>query len=229
MRRATPSSRIVRLALEGSEFDYRPGQWARIAPEGAPELSPYSVASAPEDAGPNGYLEFLVKVDAHGRWSEGFPPLSRGDRLLVKGPFGRFTFPDETAERHFLFIAGGTGIAPLRSMIRHARAAGRQGSYRLLYSARTPNDFAYLQELRGMARRRELTLSLTATRGGDERWRGNRGRIAPEHLAPLIGDRATLCFVCGPAAMVEDVPRMLVDLGIEPGRIRAEEWSNYEL
>ena len=187
------------------------------------------MASATEDAAQDGCIEFLVKVDSHERWGEGFSPLSRGTRLAVRGPFGQFTFPDNPVERSFLFIAGGTGIAPLRSMIRHARASGYQGSYRLLYSARTPDDFAYLAELRGMARRGELQLRLTATRGGPEdgkaRWRGNRGRIAPAQIAPLVDDPATLCFVCGPAAMVDDVPRMLGELGIDRSRIKVEEWS----
>lgn len=225
MRRATPSTRIVRLALEDSAFHYRAGQWARIGPPGVPEPAPYSLASAPEDTARDGYIEFLVKVDAQDRWNERFPTLARGLRVIVKGPFGRFTFPDGAAETRFLFIAGGTGIAPLRSMIRHAQATRPKGSYRLLYSARTPDDFAYLPELRGMARRRELTLSLTATRGGEETWRGHRGRIASAHLAPLIDDPETLCFVCGPAAMVEEVPRMLENLGIDDGRIRVEEFE----
>jgi NAD(P)H-flavin reductase len=220
----TPSSRIVRLHLGDQEFRYRAGQWARIGPEGSHELTPYSIAAAPEDAQRDRHIEFLIKVDAHGRWSERYPPLARGHRVCVKGPFGTFTFPDNPVESRFLFIAGGTGIAPLRSMIRHARATHLPGSYRLLYSARTPDDFAYLPELRGMARRKELTLKLTATRAGSDKWRGQRGRIVPEHLAPLIDHPETLCFVCGPAAMVQDVPRMLMGLGIEPQRIRSEEW-----
>ena len=224
IRRATPSSRIVRLSLGDSGFKFRAGQWARIGPEGTTELSPYSLASAPDDVARIGAIEFLVKIDSHERWGEGFPPLARGQRIAVRGPFGAFTFPDRPLERNFLFIAGGSGIAPLRSMIRHARAAGFGSNCRLLYSARTPDDFAYLAELRGMARRGELRLRLTATRGGDERWRGDRGRITPSQLASLIEDPATLCFVCGPTAMVDDVPRMLGELGIDRSRIRVEEW-----
>ena len=71
-----------------------------------------------------------------------------------------------------------------------------------------------------MARRGELRLRLTATRGGDERWRGDRGRITPSQLSALIDDPATLCFVCGPAAMVDEVPRMLGELGIDVEAIR---------
>ena len=223
MRRASPSTRIVRLTVADPGFAYRAGQWARLGPEAANLLAPYSIASAPEDTAQHHTIEFLVKLDAHERWGDGFPPPARGQRLAVRGPFGRFTFPDNPVERHFLFIAGGTGIAPLRSMIRHAFATRLAGSYRLLYSARTPDDFAYLTELRGMARRRELQLIVTATRGCGDRWRGDRGRVTSAQLAALIDTPATLCFVCGPAAMVNEVPEMLSALGIDRARVRVEE------
>ncbi len=163
-------------------------------------------------------------MDAGGRWGAHFPSLRRGARLAVKGPLGSFVFPEEPREQRFLFIAGGTGIAPLRSMIRHAVLAGIAGRIRLLYSARTPHDFAYLAELRAMERRGEVDLVLAATREMPTRWRGERGRIAPAQLAQLVDDPMTLCFVCGPAAMVDDVPPMLVALGIDRHRIRLEEW-----
>jgi ferredoxin-NADP reductase len=189
---------------------------------------PYSIASAPEEAAQDGQLEFLIKLDSASRWGIRFDPLARGQQLVMRGPRGSFVFPevvnDNGGERRLLFIAGGTGIAPLRSMIRHAQMSGRGGRISLLYSARTPHDFAYLGELRGMARRGEITLSLTATRECTERWRGDRGRIAAAQLARLVDDPATLCFVCGPAAMVADVPPMLEALGIDKGRIRLEDW-----
>lgn len=214
----------MRLDLAEARFPYRAGQVAKLGPEGSAVLAPYSIASAPEDSGKGHFLEFLIKVDGDERWGEKFAPLRRGMRLTVKGPFGRFTFPDHPSERHFLFIAGGTGIAPMRSMIRHARARGQRGRMSLLYSARTAQDFAYRGELRGMARRGDLQLMLTATRGPNEPWRGERGRITATQLEVLLEDPATLCFVCGPATMVDDVPRMLRELRVEKSRIRIEEW-----
>ena len=224
VRRATPSTRVVRLDLGDAPFHYRAGQAAKLGPLDSDVLVPYSIASAPEDTGKGRFLEFLIKVDGEERWGEKFPALRRGTQLTVKGPFGRFTFPERPSERHFLFIAGGTGIAPMRSMVRHARAIGHRGRLSVLYSARTPQDFAYRGELRGMARRGELRLMLTATRGPDDRWRGERGRITSSQLELLLDDPATLCFVCGPTAMLDDVPRFLQELGVEKGRIRVEEW-----
>ncbi len=239
VRRASPSTRIVRLALEGADFPYRAGQAARIGPAERAERVPYSIASAPEETREHGALEFLVKIESSGRWGHLFDRLARGMRLEVSEPFGSFVFPDRPAERSFLFIAGGTGIAPLRSMIRHAQLARVPGRLRLLYSARSPADFAYLPELRGMARRREIEVWVTATRGDvPGTWRGSRGRINASHVGPLVHPTAhktrgggpggdgepTLCFVCGPAPMVEAVPQLLLELGVPKERIRLEQW-----
>jgi ferredoxin-NADP reductase len=132
-------------------------------------------------------------------------------------------FPERPVDQVFLFIAGGTGIAPLRAIIRYGRPR-TDADFRLLYSARTPDDFAYRRELRGMASRGELHLTLTATRGVGRSWRGARGRISEPQLAAMLDGRPALCFVCGPAAMVDDVPRMLRALGVERSRILIEEW-----
>ena len=222
VRRATPTTRIVRIRPH-QPFPYRAGQAAELAPARAGALTPYSIASAPDDTSRSGLVEFLIKLDPKGRWGDGFPLVRHGDVIRMRGPHGRFVFPDRPAERNFLFIGGGTGIAPLRGMIRHARSRV-EGALRVLYSARTPLDFAYRQELCGMARRREIELMLTATRDVTDLWHGARGRITRAQLATLVASPATLCFVCGPASMVDEVPRLLRDLGIDRSRIRLEEW-----
>jgi ferredoxin-NADP reductase len=224
VRRASVTTRVVSLALAGSRFPYRAGQSVRIGPADRAERVPYSIASWPEETRRRHALELLIKMEPSGQWGDRFPALRRGNRLEVLGPFGTFVFPPHPAEREFLFIAGGTGIAPLRSMIRHALDIGQPGRYRVLYSARSPSDFAYLPELRRLTRGGRVQLSLTVTRAIPARWRGGQGRISPALLAPLISTPDTLCFVCGPAAMVDDVPRQLRELGIARERIRIEEW-----
>jgi ferredoxin-NADP reductase len=224
VRRATPTTRIVRVQA-GRDFTYRAGHAAELGPLDAETLSPYSIASAPEDTLRDGQIEFLIRIHAQGRWGTryDFEQPRRGQRLQVTGPLGDFTFPDSPAARSFLFIAGGTGISPIRSMLRHALAVDA-GRLRVLYSARTPLDFAYRTELSGMARRGEIGLTLTATRDVTGAWRGGRGRITRAQLEPLVVDDAMQCFVCGPVAMVDEVPRLLQEIGIDRKNIRVEEW-----
>lgn len=224
VRRATPSARIARVDLGGATFSYKAGQVALIGPPAGAARVPYSIASAPEESRRHGWLEFLIKTDASGQWGTHFPALRRGMHLAIRGPLGSFTLPDHPRERKYLFIAGGTGVSPIRSMIWEAILSGRPGRIRLLYSARTPGDFAYAREFRGMARRGEIELALTATREIPTRWRGSRGRITAPQLEALVDDPVTLAFVCGPATMVAEVPPMLKHLGIDEHRIRVEQW-----
>jgi ferredoxin-NADP reductase len=221
---ATPRARLVRLELNGTSFPYRAGQAVLVASHGRAPRKPYSVAAAPEDAVRDGWLELLVGVDADGSPGPHLE-LTEGSRVDVEGPVGRFVFPSAPRERRVVFIAGGTGIAPLRAMLRHALADPRL-HVGLLYSARTPDEFAFEDELQAMARTGRLELRLTVTReAGPEEWSGTRGRIGRANLAPLVHDAATLCFVCGPPALVEEMSGLLRELGIPADRVRTEEWG----
>ena len=220
---ATPRARLARIDLGGQLFAYTPGQAVRIASHGYEKRKPYSIAAAPEDAERDGYLELLIGVDADGAAGPHLA-LQPGEAVDVDGPLGRFTFPPDPAERRFLFVAGGTGIAPLRAMMRHALRVPHD-EVGLLYSARTPLEFAFENEFRAMAREGRINLRQTVTREAADTWQGTRGRIGHADLAPLVHDTATLCFVCGPPALVADIPKLLSELGVEPARVRIEEWA----
>lgn len=219
---STPRARIVRIDLQDQRFPYEPGQAVMIASKGGERRRPYSIASAPEDADSDGWLELLVGVDGEGRPGMDLT-LETGAFVEIDGPVGRFTFPPHPAEERFVFVAGGTGIAPLRSMLRHALHVPHR-QIGLLYSARTPGEFAYESELRSLARDGHIELRQTVTRESADDWTGTRGRIGRGELAPLVHDPVTLCFVCGPPALVEEIPRQLEELGVARQRIRVEEF-----
>jgi ferredoxin-NADP reductase len=218
---ATPRARILRLALDGRRFDYAPGQAAALASRGLETRIPYSIAASPERSRREGVLEFLIAVDAGGIAGPHLV-LEPGRHVDVEGPMGAFTFPPSPQERRFAFVAGGTGIAPLRAMLPHALTVAH-GTVALFYSARTAGEFAYEDELRGLAKTGRLELRQTVTRGDDGRWTGSRGRITREALAELIPDPATLCFVCGPPSFVDDMRALLGECGVDAARIRSEE------
>lgn len=219
VRRATPTSRLLRLALD-APFAFEPGQSALIGLHGQPDRRHYSLATPPEIARRDGALEFLVRTERDGGIGPHLDGMRRGTLVDVEGPVGRFILPDVFQETHLLFVAGGTGIAPIRAML--LRAAASPGlSLCLAYSARTSKEFAFLTELDGM-RRDGLRLLLTATREAPDSWKYDRGRLNQTRLASLVESPDTMCFVCGPPALVEDVPQSLMKLGIEEGRIRTE-------
>ena len=222
--RATPRASVVRLDLGGATLDYVAGQAVMVGDHGQPVRRPYSMASSPEDAARDGWIELLIGVDEQGRAGHHLT-LSKGARLDLDGPVGSFTFPEQPQESRFVFIAGGTGIAPLRAMLRHALTRPHR-EVGLYYSARTPDEFAYEEELRGLARegRIELTQTVTRTTGGD--WNGERGRLGHAHLRPLVHGRATLCFICGPPGLVAGLSTILQELGVPTDRIRVEAWHS---
>jgi ferredoxin-NADP reductase len=216
----TPTTRRIRLAADGA-FPYRAGQAAALA-AGSAEPTPYSIASAPHETAREGWLEFLVKVDGSSRFGAIVETLRPGTPIRVDGPAGAFVLPEIASAPPLLFIAGGTGIAPMRSLIFEALHLGHQGTRALVYSARSPTEFAYLQELRQLADEGRLSLTLTLT-GEVEDWAHARGRAGADHLSALI-QPGTMAFVCGPPAMVADLPSALVALGLPRARIRTDDW-----
>ncbi len=219
---ATPTTRIVRVALDGATFPYRAGQAASIAVDPGEPGTPYSIASAPAETAVTSYLEFLVKVDGTSRFGARVAQLQPGLPLLVSGASGRFAVGDDASRQPLLFIAGGTGIAPLRSMIHDCFHGGRRDPIALVYSARSPEEFAYLDELRNLDAAGKLALTLTLT-GDAKEWRHARGRAGDRHLADLATPQ-TRCFICGPPSMVTDVPQALIRLGVPREQIRTEDW-----
>ncbi len=220
---ATPRARIARLDLDSHAFDFAAGQAVLVASHGLDDRRPYSIAVAPEDARREKYLELLVGIDAAGLPGPHLR-LESGELVDIEGPLGAFTFPVAPQEQRFVFIAGGTGIAPLRAMLRHALTIPHR-TIGLFYSARTPDEFAYEHELRSLAIAGDIELRQTVTRASEADWTGSRGRLGREALEELVHDPATMCFVCGPRALVDEMPRLLADLGIARARIRIEEWG----
>ena len=207
------------MALDGTPFSYRAGQAASLAAAGV--AAPYSIASSPSETRRFGWVEFLVKVDRSNRFGGIVDRLQVNASIDLSEPAGGFTL-DLVGDGPILFIAGGTGIAPMRSMIRDAIDSRRECALALVYSSRTPDEFAYLSELKDLASEGRLKLTLTLT-GDAQDWTHARGRTGVSHLAELVVP-GTTAFVCGPPAMVAEIPAALGSLGISRNRVVTENW-----
>jgi ferredoxin-NADP reductase len=219
--RETPTTRRVRLAVNGDSFRYRAGQAAALLIDST-EATPYSIASAPSETAREGWIEFLVKVDGSTRFGASVDTLTAGTRIDVTGPVGAFTADGVPSGAPMLFVAGGTGIAPLRSMIRQAVDEGHRGPLSLVYSSRTPDEFAYLADLQELSEAGRLALTLTLTGASDD-WLHARGRAGIGHLSRHV-EPGLVAFVCGPPAMVLEIPAALASLGVTRDRTRTENW-----
>lgn len=208
-RRATPSTRILQIDLRGAPFAFEAGQWAALA-VGDAAGQPYSIACSPRQSREGDFLEFLIRVEGSG---VALAALRRGTAVRVDGPHGRFRLPHPFRASHALLVAGGTGIAPLRSMLHELLARPAPPHCSLVYSTRARNEFAYLPELRALARQHQLRLALAVTRDLRAGWKGLSGRIGRAQLAELLASPDTPCFVCGPDGFVRDVREALEELG----------------
>ena len=225
VHRETPRSLLVRLAPD-APFAFRAGQAVLLGERGRGELRPYSIAVGPHEAAGRGRLEFLVGLGPDGSPGTHLPAPAPGTVVEIEGPIGTFRYPDRPERHPMLFVAGGTGIAPVRAMLHEALAAPAPVPLSLVYSARSPEEFAFDAELAALAGAGRLRYARTVTRHADESWRGERGRISRRQLEAALPDEDAYCFVCGPESLVHEVPRLLRELGVAPERIRVEEWSS---
>jgi len=194
------------------------------APDGYQTERSYSIASAPEDDD----LSLTVERLDDGEVSPYLvDELREGDELEFRGPIGgHFVWDSEFGGPLFL-VAGGSGVVPLRSMLRHHRAIGSRVPVRLLCSARSLELLIYREELMEMAACDLIDVSITLTREAPSNWRGYRGHIDPALLstAGWAPSEAPLTYICGPTAFVETAAAGLVGLGYDAARIRTERFG----
>jgi ferredoxin-NADP reductase len=147
--------------------------------------------------------------------------LQPGDDLELRGPIGGYFVWQESLGGPLLLVGGGSGVVPLRAMLRHHRAIASEIPARLLYSARTRDDLIYREELA------DFDTAITLTREQPDGWTGHIGRVGPELLAEVAWptEQRPLVYVCGPTGFVEGVADALVALGHEPARIRTERFG----
>ena len=191
---------------------------------GSPLRKPYSIASAPIEAAQSGCIELLVQVDDSGGPDPHLELATRGTPLDIEGPFGTFTLPPLQPGSRLLLVAGGTGIAPLRSMLVQALHTGAAPVAEVVYSARSVDELAYRDELEALAADGRIRLTLTVTRE-EGVWPGRRGRIDRAMLAAAIPGPDTWCLVCGPPAMVADVRAALQALDVPQDHVGVERYD----
>ena len=206
---------------------HRAGQHVDVrltAEDGYEAQRSYSIASAPED----GYLTLTVERLEDGEVSPYLVDVLRqGDELELRGPVGGYFVWEEALGGPLLLLAGGSGIVPLRSMLRHRAAVESTVPVRLLYSARTLDDVIYRDELARLAAYDEVDIRFALTREWPEGWRGYRRRIDAKILEEVAWppDERPLVYVCGPTAFVEVAASALVGLGHAAERIKTERFG----
>lgn len=219
----TPLVRTIRLGVPQWP-GHRAGQHVELrltAEDGYQASREYSIASAPGEP-----LAITVERLDDGEVSPYLTQeLQTGDVMEVRGPIGGWFVWEPSDGGPLTLIAGGSGIVPLRSILRHRERTGSTAQTRLLYSARTAADIIYAAELGRPADRVAVTCTLTRERPAS--WTGRTGRVDAAMLGDVAWPAASrpLAYVCGPTGFVETVAAGLTGLGYPAARVRTERFG----
>jgi ferredoxin-NADP reductase len=206
---------------------HRAGQHVDVrltADDGYQAQRSYSIASSPEDT------ELMLTVE---RIPDGevspylLDDLRAGDELELRGPIGGYFAWDASLGGPLMLLGGGSGVVPLRAILRHHAAAGGPIPARLLYSSRSWDDVIYRDELTRPAADDGTDVRFTLTREWPEGWSGHRGRIDRALLEEVCWAPSDhpLIYICGPNGFVEAAAGTLVQIGHDAGRIRTERFG----
>ncbi|MBI3696974.1 MAG: oxidoreductase [Acidobacteria bacterium] len=201
---------------------FEPGQFVSFHHEigGETITRAYSIASPPN--GDNRFELCLNRVP-HGPFSNYLFGMHPGDELPFDGPLGFFLLRNPVKDS--LFVATGTGVAPLRSMIHHLLQRGTTARLRLLFGTRFQETILYRHEFEELAAKQpNFEFYPTLSREGPN-WTGLRGHLQ-EHLFELLEGRTDMdVYICGLKAMVNDVRTRLKERGFDRHSIIYEKYD----
>lgn len=212
-------------------FEFKAGQFADFtlletaAIDSAGNTRTLSIASAPHEND----LMVAMRIRNTG-FKRVVNALPTGTPLLLKGPYGNLTLHKNTA-RPAVFLAGGIGITPFRSMIRQTTEARSAHRIFLFYSIRQLEEAAFLKELQNIEEinpRHRFIPTITRSDEAPFEWRGETGHITEQMLLRWVPAlRMSIFYVAGPPAMVGSMRVMLNAAGVCDDDIRAEEFAGY--
>ncbi len=212
----TPDVKTFRVnAPEGGKlFEHLPGQCAMVSVPGVGEAM-FSITSSPTN---KEYQEFSIK--RCGVLTDYLHTMEVGDEITVRGPYGN-NFPVETElkGKNLLFIAGGIGLAPLRSVINYViDNRENYGTVDILYGSRSMDDLVGLKEIQEVwAKQEGINVHLTIDRE-QEGWDGHVGFV-PSYLKELGFENNKTALVCGPPIMIKFVLAALIEMGFSKEQV----------
>jgi len=219
LRVETPEVKTLRLVFQdkrvAEKFNFQPGQFVELSVAGEGEAT-FCLASSPEE---KEYVECSVK--RVGLVTEAIHRLDPDALVGLRGPYGN-SFPLQRMEgRDLIFVAGGIGLAALRSMIKVVLPeAEKYGSILILYGARSVEDLVYREELEQWRSRKDVKTVLTVDPGGEGAgWKGEVGFVPAilERLNP--GRKNSTVITCGPPIMIRYVLAALDRMGFDPQEV----------
>lgn len=200
--------------VHAATFRHRPGQFVMLSVPGCGE-APISISSSPSRGG---VLELCVR--RVGRLTGALYRLKTSDVVGVRGPYGNGFPVEQTEGKDLLLVAGGLGMAPLRSLLWYAcDNRARFKRITLMYGAKTPAEMLFREELESLVDRTDLTCLLTVDRDPTGTWRNHIGLLPTMFDHTSVDPATTYAAVCGPPIVYRFVLERLLALGFTKDRI----------
>ena len=226
MQQQTHDSKTLRFLVPPENGFYpRPGQFLTFNWMVDGKLTPrsYSICSSPLQ---KGYLEITVKRAEGGQVSQFLNKDAQlGLAVEAHGPAGRFCF-DESQHKKIAFIAGGSGVTPMMSMLRYIDDLGLTTDVTLLYFVRPPRDIIFANELAQLRASIRNFRYLVVPSQADQQWAGPTGHLSRELLeAQINSPQSSTFFLCGPKGMMESARDILLSMEIPDAQILQESFG----
>lgn len=225
-RREAARGTVVFTFEKPAGLTFKPGQYAGFTLINPSETDAggitrrFSLLSAPDDK--EIAIATRIQSSAYKRVLNALPI---GGEIKFAGPTGAFTLHDDQ-DTPAVFIAGGIGITPFYSMIKHAMAHGHTQPLYLFYGNQSKGDAAFLDELKQWETTHFKCIPTLANPDAD--WTGESGFITHTMLKKYIPDLASpIYYICGSPSMVTTLQETLVEMGIEDTRIKVEDFPGY--
>jgi ferredoxin-NADP reductase len=226
-REVAKGTLLVLLDLDGAELDYRPGQyfWVELLdPPHEDEKGARRHFTAVTSPSEHGVIGFCTRLRGSA-FKQSVAELPLGTEVAVEPPKGSFVLP-EASEGPLVFVAGGIGITPFRSMLRYIADEQLPHRVTLVYSNRDRESAAFLDELEEIERG-DTDLRLVLTMTEDDSWEGERRRIDAGFVSDHLGDEAASYMVAGPPGFSKAVTAELEQAGVDAARIATDSFSGY--
>ncbi len=230
-RQVAEATLSFRFDLAGQSFPFQPGQFIRVGLPNPPHPDPkgnarsFSIASAPPDP----FLLIAVRMTGS-PFKTSLAEVPLGTPVNISGPAGSFTL-DANSDSPAALFAGGIGITPFRSMIKHAREHWRNRRLTLIYANRCPEQAAFLEELETWAKQNpNFRLLATMTQPGTSQggWSGPTGYVDAGFVRQYLTEAPTGgCYVAGPPRFITGVTQTLREAGVRAELVRTDEFTGY--
>ncbi len=231
-KKLSPTAACIRLGLDNKEFKFIPGQYVQaeikleerngfkvLNNQSKIQKRSFSISSSPNE---KKYIEFTCKIVPNGFVSVyTVCHLKVGDKIKINGPMGNLTFNEKNAKKNIVFLAAGSGISPMISILRYINKNKIKLNATVIYSNKTENEILWKDEIENLSKKnKKIKCIFTLTQ---QEWNGRMGRIDKEMVKNNVKKIKDADFyIVGPPPFVQEMEKIINELGVKEDSIKKE-------